>query len=252
MAEVLVRLREEETALLPPGEFLPAFEHYGMMPQLDRWVRAHTREAPARRLAHPRVHDQRLRARRSRTPSSRASSRAAARIRVAPSAVAFEIDESDALARPRRRCASRPPVRARRGACCSTVSAGAGVVRRVKALRRDFVKVDGSITRKLAASEGRATRWKAMLRVGEALGFGVVGRVRRGAGILEQLQGARRRLRQGFGILPASGPGSPCRLGAARPSARGREILPTSGYFGSSPRNSTMCGTLYSARLCRQ
>ena len=38
MAEVLVRMREEEQALLPPGEFLPVFEHYRMMPLLDRWV----------------------------------------------------------------------------------------------------------------------------------------------------------------------------------------------------------------------
>jgi len=38
LAEVLVRLRAEESALLPPGEFLPIFEHYKMMPQLDRWV----------------------------------------------------------------------------------------------------------------------------------------------------------------------------------------------------------------------
>lgn len=38
MAEVLVRLREEETLLLPPGDFLPVFEHLGMMPLLDRWV----------------------------------------------------------------------------------------------------------------------------------------------------------------------------------------------------------------------
>src|SRR5437879_10470850 len=34
MAEVLVRLREEERALVPPGEFLPVFEHYRMMAQL--------------------------------------------------------------------------------------------------------------------------------------------------------------------------------------------------------------------------
>src|SRR4249920_1034109 len=38
MAEVLIRLREEEKAMLPPGDFLPAFEHYGLMPDLDRWV----------------------------------------------------------------------------------------------------------------------------------------------------------------------------------------------------------------------
>ena len=42
LAEVLVRLREEEKALVPPGEFLPVFEHYRMMPQLDRWVVRHT------------------------------------------------------------------------------------------------------------------------------------------------------------------------------------------------------------------
>src|SRR5258706_3234933 len=38
LAEVLVRLREEETRMLPPGDFLPAFEHYKMMGELDRWV----------------------------------------------------------------------------------------------------------------------------------------------------------------------------------------------------------------------
>src|SRR5258708_35262861 len=42
MAEVLVRLCEEERELLPPGEFLPVFEHYRMMAQLDRWVVRHT------------------------------------------------------------------------------------------------------------------------------------------------------------------------------------------------------------------
>ena len=38
MAEVLVRLREEEKKMLPPGDFLPVFEQCGMMPDLDRWV----------------------------------------------------------------------------------------------------------------------------------------------------------------------------------------------------------------------
>jgi len=42
MGEVLVRMREEEAALLPPGDFFPVFEHYRMMPQLDRWVLRHT------------------------------------------------------------------------------------------------------------------------------------------------------------------------------------------------------------------
>lgn len=36
--EVLLRLREEEDNLLPPGGFIPAAERYGMMEEIDRWV----------------------------------------------------------------------------------------------------------------------------------------------------------------------------------------------------------------------
>ena len=39
--ELLVRLREEEVNLQPPGAFFPALEACGMMPMLDRWVVAH-------------------------------------------------------------------------------------------------------------------------------------------------------------------------------------------------------------------
>lgn len=39
--EPVRRLREEEAAMLPPGDVLPVFEHYGMMPELDRWVVGH-------------------------------------------------------------------------------------------------------------------------------------------------------------------------------------------------------------------
>ena len=44
MAEVLVRMREEESALLPPGDFLPVFEHYRMLTDLDCWVARKTLE----------------------------------------------------------------------------------------------------------------------------------------------------------------------------------------------------------------
>lgn len=36
--EILIRMAEEETNLIPPGAFLPFVEKYGLMPQLDRWV----------------------------------------------------------------------------------------------------------------------------------------------------------------------------------------------------------------------
>ena len=36
--EILLRLREEEDNLLPPGGFFPIAERYGMMEEIDRWV----------------------------------------------------------------------------------------------------------------------------------------------------------------------------------------------------------------------
>ncbi len=39
--ELLVRLREEEDNLMPPGTFLPLAEEHGLMPDLDRWVVRH-------------------------------------------------------------------------------------------------------------------------------------------------------------------------------------------------------------------
>src|SRR2546425_7650628 len=51
MAEVLLRMRQEER-MLPPGSFLPVFERCGMMPELDRWV---MRRAIARLAREPRV-----------------------------------------------------------------------------------------------------------------------------------------------------------------------------------------------------
>ena len=36
--ELLLRLRDDEGRLIPPGEFLPTAERYDLMPALDRWV----------------------------------------------------------------------------------------------------------------------------------------------------------------------------------------------------------------------
>lgn len=40
--EVLLRLAENHEELVSPGCFIPAAEHYGMMPAIDRWVVRHT------------------------------------------------------------------------------------------------------------------------------------------------------------------------------------------------------------------
>ena len=51
--EVLLRLREEDGQLVAPGTFIPAAEHYGMMPAVDRWVVEHTLKALAQHQRTP-------------------------------------------------------------------------------------------------------------------------------------------------------------------------------------------------------
>lgn len=53
MFELLVRLREEEESMLPPGAFLPVLEHYNLMPALDRWVVRHVLDLYGRRRVAP-------------------------------------------------------------------------------------------------------------------------------------------------------------------------------------------------------
>ncbi|MDV3237566.1 MAG: EAL domain-containing protein [Gammaproteobacteria bacterium] len=52
MHEILVRMRDEDGNLVPPGSFIPAAERYGLMPDVDRWVIgrafAAMRETPSR------------------------------------------------------------------------------------------------------------------------------------------------------------------------------------------------------------
>src|SRR5205809_770395 len=99
MAEILVRLREEERALLPPGEFLPVFEHYCLMPQLDRWVVRTTVKHLARGSRIPRftvnLSGQTL----EDADFPRFVAGQLASNRVAAVALLLEIDVSDSLAR---------------------------------------------------------------------------------------------------------------------------------------------------------
>jgi len=201
MAEVLVRMREEERALLPPGEFLPVFEHYGMMPQLDRWVLRHTVQQLARGSRIPRftvnVSGQTMRD--AGFPAFVVAELRAAGI--AMDAVMFEIDESEALARPESAAAFASAVKAYGGGvlldsfCHRAVSFAP-----IKALRPDFVKVDGSVIRKLLTNEGAQSKLKAVVRVALALGIGVVAECVETPEVLARLKALDVGFAQGFGV----------------------------------------------------
>jgi len=201
MAEVLVRMREEERALLPPGEFLPVFEHYGMMPQLDRWVLRHVVQHLARGSRIPRftvnVSGQTLRE--AEFPEFAAAELRAAGL--AMDAVLFEIDESDVLARLEAAARFAAAVKAYGGGvlidsfCRRAVSFAP-----FKALRPDYVKVDGGVIRKLLTHEPAQTKLKAVMRVSAAIGIGVIAECVEEQDVLARLKALKVGFAQGFGV----------------------------------------------------
>jgi EAL domain-containing protein (putative c-di-GMP-specific phosphodiesterase class I) len=118
-----------------------------------------------------------------------------------PRSLLFEIAESDLLARPEPVARFVAAIRA----------AGGGVIidgfgrksvsfTPLKTLQPDFVKIDGSITRKLLSSEVARTKLGAVQRVGVAVGFGVIAECVEEQEVLERLKLMGVGYAQGFGI----------------------------------------------------
>ena len=201
MAEVLVRMREEERALLPPGEFLPAFEHYGMMAELDRWVvrNAVRHLAAGSRIPRLTINVSSQTLKDAEFPAFAEAELRAAGVRL--DAVLFEIDESDVLARLETAARFSTAITAYGGGvlldgfCRRAVSFAP-----LKKVRVDFVKVDGCVTRKLLASEAADTKLKAVLSVAEMLGVDVVAECVEEQDVLARLRELKVGFAQGFEI----------------------------------------------------
>lgn len=202
IAEVLVRLREEESAMLPPGEFLPVFEHYRMMPELDRWVVRAVLSRLARGSKVPRfsinVSGQTLED--LEFPKFVAGELMSARI--APASILFEVDEGDLLA--------RPTAVAGFAAAVKTIGIGLmadGFGRRaasfapLKPLAPDYIKVDGSVTRRVLASDAATRKLQAIVKVAEALQIGIVAECVEEQDVLMRLKALGVGHVQGFGVF---------------------------------------------------
>jgi EAL domain-containing protein (putative c-di-GMP-specific phosphodiesterase class I) len=201
IAEVLVRLREEETAMLPPGEFLPIFEHYGMMPQLDRWIVRHVvlRLKAGSRVPGFSININARTMEDTHFPAYVATTLKAAR--VPPASVLFEIDEQDVIAMlPACAKFSREVKQAGCGIMIDGFGRQSVTFAMLESLMPDFVKVDGSIVRKLLKTPGALNKMNAVVRVGQAAGFGVVAECVEEPEILQQLKSLGVGYAQGFGV----------------------------------------------------
>ncbi len=203
MAEVLVRLHEEEDAMLPPGDFLPVFEHYRMMCELDCWV---VRKTVAWIAAAPpgsirrfciNVSSQSL----DDPGLLECVTAELARHEVNPGLLCLEIDEADTLLRLDATARFASAVRA---VGCKVVIDG--FARRsvsfaaLKALQPAFVKIDGAVVRKIGSSSVAQLKLKAIVRVGAVTGIGIIAECVEEQAVIEQLTAFSVGYAQGFGI----------------------------------------------------
>lgn len=201
LGEVLVRMREEENAMLPPGDFLPVLEHYGMLRQLDRWVVRNALQALAAGSRIPRLT---VNVSKQTLTDGEFLGYVAMQLteqKIAPERLLFEIDESDVL--------GRPEVVTAFAAGCRKLGVGVlidGFGRRavsfavIKGVAADYVKVDGIVTRKILANDVARNKMAAIVRVSETLRFAVIAECVEDQDVLTQLQAMRVGYAQGFGI----------------------------------------------------
>ena len=201
MAEVLIRLRQEEKALLPPGDFLPAFELFGMLPLLDAWVLRHVVQ---RHLAG---HS----GRRFSINISGPTLEHAAFVRlfaqlivstgVPAECILFEIEESDILLRAQAAQAFADAIHALGGGIVIDGFGGRSLsIAPLKALQPEYVKIDGGITRRVADDESCVLKCTSIRRLGETLGIGIIAECVEAPEAVERLKAIGVALAQGYGI----------------------------------------------------
>lgn len=194
MAEVLIRLRQEERALLPPGDFLPAFELFGMLPQLDAWVlRKVTQRRNAVRFS---INIS------AQTLEHEGFLRLLGDLGAVRGSLLFEIEEGDIAPRPQAVQRFSEAVRASGGAIVID-----GFGRRelsfasFAGLRPEFVKIDGALTRPLAAGDKACVaRLQAIRRLAEPAGVGLIAESVEEPEVLRQLEALGITHAQGYGV----------------------------------------------------
>jgi len=202
LGEVLVRLREEEQAMLPPGEFLPILEHFRMLPQLDRWVVRHLakRLAAGARLPAFTMNLSTQTLEDAEFPKYVTDVLKATDLK--PGALVFEIEEHELLAQVQRVAELAVALKAA-GAGILIDGYGRKAVSFTPLLKVEpnYVKVEGSIVRKLLKSTVAQTKLDAILRVGGATGMKVIAECVEEPEILAKLKAMGVPYAQGFGLV---------------------------------------------------
>jgi len=189
--ELLVRLRDEDGRLVPPGEFIPAAERYNVIPLIDRWVvrRAleflgewRRRGAPLPLLAvnvsGPSLNDQAF----IDFTMQHVEETSLA------GALCFEITETAAVTSLANAAFAMHELKAR-GCKFALDDFGTGLssFMYLKSLPVDFLKIDGQFVRRIAEDPVDRSMVEAICKVGRTLGIATVAECVEAQSVLDEL-----------------------------------------------------------------
>ena len=203
MHELLIRMRDEEQNLVPPGTFLPIAERFGMMPDIDRFV---VRKAVAARVAagaasYPVLCINLARASIEDPSFPEFVARTLQENGISGEALCFEIADSDAIA-----ClshASRLAYELKPLGCRFSLDGfgrlGVGFDH-IKTMPLDFLKIDGGIILQIERLPEALAKVRAIQRVCKVIGIRTIAEMVESDDSLEKLRAVEVDFVQGFGV----------------------------------------------------
>jgi EAL domain-containing protein (putative c-di-GMP-specific phosphodiesterase class I) len=210
MAELFVRMREEENALLPPGDFFQILEAFRMMPELDRWV---VREALLRMRSHTAFKSLCINVAKQTIEDANFPAYVAGELKLAgipAERLTFEITEKNATASLK---ATRIFSEGIRGVGASLLiedfSCTQASFDLLSIVGANYVKVDGGIVRRLGLSDAAKALVAQVVRMAAAKALGVIGAAVEDRGTLVLLRQSGVDFAQGTGVscvAPLEGP----------------------------------------------
>ena len=207
MHELLIRMRDEEQNLVPPGTFLPIAERFGMMSDIDRYVvkKAIAARAAARsgeeRAAAPVLCINLARASVEDRTFPEFVANALAQSRMPGQLLCFEIADADAIA-----CLADAGRLARelKSLGCRFTLDGFGSSNigfdHIKNLPLDFLKIDGSIVLQIVRTREALTKVRAIQRVCKVIGIRTIAEMVESKDSMDRLREVGVDYVQGFGV----------------------------------------------------
>ncbi len=204
--EVLLRLRDDDGRLLPPGRFLPAAEIYHLMPAIDRWVIKNALAVVERYLARlPKGHFHV--AMNLSGQSFRDSSLSGFIVdqfterNVPPERLCFEVTETTAMGQMAEAKAFMQSLKAR-GCLFSLDDFGSGLssFSYLKNLPVDFLKIDMEFVTEILDDPASAVIVDAVNRVGHLMGLRTVAEGVENEAVMERLREMGIDYVQGYGV----------------------------------------------------